>query len=64
MAISERFVEHEDGRRGVIVGDADQWHYRVVVCDTGEEANWHFQRLTWLYLVPERVAGPAAPSTP
>ncbi len=64
MAISERFVEHEDGRRGIIIGDADQWHHRVVVCETGEEENWHFQLLTWLYLVPDRVQAAAATRTP
>lgn len=49
MAISEKFVEHEDGRRGIIIG---------------EEENWHFQLLTWLFLVPERVQARAAVRTP
>jgi hypothetical protein len=64
MAISERFVEHEDGRRGIIIGDADQWHHRVVVCDTGEEEDWHFQLLTWLFLVPDRIQSNSSPHTP
>lgn len=51
--ISDKYVRHEDGRRGVIIKENEtDWQHRVVVCDTGEEELWHFQMIYWLYLIP------------
>lgn len=52
---SEKYVKNENGRRGVIIGKENDWEYRVVICDTGEEELWHYQSIYWLYLMPKET---------
>lgn len=51
--VSRRYVQNENGQRGVVVTDEiDAEHrYLVVNCATGVEQRWHFKEMTWLYLL-------------
>lgn len=49
--LSEKYVRHEDGRHGVLISETQpNMTRKVVVCDTGQEEEWHYQMIVWVWL--------------
>lgn len=47
--VSEKYVRHEDGRYGVLISETGpNMTRKVVVCETGQEEEWHYQMITWV----------------